>query len=167
MCRDSQARATWRPPVTGTAALSLASERLRDDRRARIGAGCLWSRQTARGGEVHPQGQQQVWGPSVHACVLPANRFFERDEVGGRGSGGANALSVAAHQMRGTFRRDRHSTLRLTCRATTCSPVFSKRGSRRLKGVRRSSRRWRGCSRRSLPRVAATGVPRLTRARAT
>jgi hypothetical protein len=72
MCRDSQARATWRPPVTGPAALSLAGERFRDDRRARTGAGCLWSRQTApgRGGEVHPQGQQQDWGPSgSRACA--------------------------------------------------------------------------------------------------
>jgi hypothetical protein len=31
--------------------------------------------------------------------------------MGGRGSGGQNALSLAAHQMRGTYRRDRHQHL--------------------------------------------------------
>jgi hypothetical protein len=85
MCRDSQARATWRSPVTGTAGLSLAGERLRDDRRARTGAGCLWSRHTARGGEVHPQGQQQVWGPSrFHTAIRCKCDLRKRRRTGAR-----------------------------------------------------------------------------------
>lgn len=47
--------------------------------------------------------------------------------MGGRGSGGANALSVAAHQMRGTFRRDRHSKLATTPVVGAVGPADRKR----------------------------------------
>ena len=59
--------------------------------------------------------------------------------MGGRGSGGANALSFEAHQQRGTFRADRHAAL--TAAAPAPVPVSAADRRRTLDGLEPPARR--------------------------
>jgi hypothetical protein len=167
MCRGSQAWAAWTPRFTGTGNLDsgqavtwrsdtltaalvshdggpgmarLAPEAIRPTRcggdSLNQPMGCANPR--PRGEGSIPVGENDSGDPPVHARVLSAKTFLGRDEVGGRGSGGANALSVAAHQARGTYRADRHAHL---VQATAVAPVSPPDRKRTLAGLPTAARR--------------------------